>query len=87
MMLTNSPSATIEIDRVDGGEAAEAARQAAQGQQRCMRPPSYRAQQALRPEADEQQQHDAVDQHAVLRRDPEHLRQADQRHRADDGAD
>ena len=81
----------VEIDGVDRGEAAEAPRQPAQESKDAWcdavaSDPSDRSQQALRPEPHQQQQHDAVDQDAVLRRDPEHLRQADQRDRADDRA-
>ena len=41
----------------------------------------------MRPEPHEQQQHDAIDQDAVLGRDAEEFGQADQRDRSDDRAD
>ena len=64
-----------ERQRVDGGDAAEAARQPLD---LAGSAPSHRPHQALRAEADQQQQRDAVDQHAVLGGGAEQLRQADQ---------
>ena len=68
---------------VDGGDAAEAARQPGDVEQRRHHTVPSRP---LRAEADEQQQRDAVDQHAVFGQRTEQLGQADQRDRAEDRA-
>ena len=86
MMLTSSPSSTVESTRIDGRHAAEAARQAAHGQGGSRWSGGVHHTVPIRPcgrIADQQQQRDAVDQHAVLGGGAEQFRQADQRDRAE----
>src|SRR5579883_171865 len=73
-----------KVERLDRDDAAEPAREPANVEQRRHR--LDRTQQALRPEADQQQQNDAVDQNAIFSSDSKQLGQSDQRDRADNRA-
>ena len=69
MMDRISPSCERQADAGDGVDAAEAAGDALGMSRRT----SYGPQHALRAEADQEQQHHAVDQHAVFGGDAEQL--------------